>query len=75
MATKKTEVIKVIAKKDPVKIVKATVKAAAPAKKEIVKKEEVEKKTVKTSNVHVKVQTAEGWKRMMKRDRDAKKKL
>jgi|GEM_PF-2376421 len=76
MASKKTVVkLDVKAKKEPVKTVKASVKAAGPAKKVVVNKISIEKKLVRTAEAHEKVQTAEGWKRMMKKSRELNKKL
>jgi hypothetical protein len=56
--------------KKPVKTVKASVKAAAPLAKMVTKKEPAEKALVpKVSVGYKKVQTAEGWKRMIKKER------
>ncbi len=78
---KKADKIVVGVKKMPVKKVKTEIKVTPPLAKTIVKtnvvkkstpKEEIKTKVVEVKRVekgsaHVKVQTAEGWKRMMKK--------
>lgn len=74
MAPKKPVKLSVKAEKEPVKTLKASVKAAAPAKKVVTNKIEV-KRVEKKTEVYQKVQTAEGWKRMMKKEHALKKKI
>ncbi len=61
MATKKKEVEKVVKKDVPKKAVVKKVTKSTASSFTTVKKQPIEKKTGK----HIKVQTAEGWKRSM----------
>lgn len=68
MAPKKTNV-KLNVKAESVEVVKATVRAAKPSAKSIVKKsEEIAPASVKKMVEYQRVQTAEGWNRMKKRE-------
>ncbi len=70
MAPKKTNVkLAVKAEKKPVEVVKASIKAAKPSAKTIVKKpEETSTASLKKTVEYQRVQTAEGWNRMKKRE-------
>lgn len=70
MAPKKSNVkLSVKAEKKPVEVVKASIRAAKPSAKSIVKKtEESKPASVKKIVEYQRVQTAEGWNRMRKRE-------
>lgn len=68
MAAKKSEKIAIKAEKVPVKVDKASIRAAKPAAKSIVRKEEVSTPVAKKKTEYQRVQTAEGWQRMKKRE-------
>jgi len=70
MAPKKSNVkLSVKAEKKPVEVVKASIRAAKPSAKSIVKKtEEIAPASVKKMVEYQRVQTAEGWNRMKKRE-------
>lgn len=68
MAPKKTNV-KLNVKAESVEVGKATVRAAKPSAKSIIKKsEEIAPTSVKKMVEYQRVQTAEGWNRMKKRE-------
>jgi hypothetical protein len=58
--------------KTPAKTEKASVKAAAPALKMVSKKATVENSQLSKVKGHQKIQTAEGWKRMIKKEKGIK---
>ena len=68
MAPKKTNV-KLNVKTKAVEVVKATIRAAKPSAKSIVKKtEEIAPVIVKKTAEYQRIQTAEGWNRMKNRE-------